>query len=254
MLLARHPVHRALTVAGGLAQVGEFSFILAALGIALNLLPVDGQNLMLAGALLSITLNPLVIRGLKRVERWITARPRLQDFLERVDETDPLRTLEGASAEFMRGHAVLIGHGRVGSTVGYALEQAGIPYIVIEQNRTLVTALRALGVPAVFGDATRAFVRQQAGVRHARLLIVTTPDPFQARTIVSVATRECPDLVTVVRTHTEAESRYLRQLRVGRVVMGEKELAFGMAHFALLAMGRTDDDADRAVEELRAIE
>lgn len=254
MLLARHPVHRALTVAGGLAQVGEFSFILAALGIALNLLPVDGQNLMLAGALLSITLNPLVIRGLKPVERWITARPKLQDFLERINQQDPLRTLEGASAEFMRGHAVLIGHGRVGSAVGYALEQAGIPYIVIEQNRKLVSALRELGVPAVFGDATRAFVRQQAGVRHARLLIVTTPDPFQARTIVSVATRECPNLVTVVRTHSEAESRYLRQLQVGRVVMGEKELAFGMAHFALMAMGRTDDDADRAVEELRAIE
>lgn len=254
MLLARHPVHRALTVAGGLAQVGEFSFILAALGIALNILPVDGQNLMLAGALLSITLNPLVIRGLKQVERWITARPGLQDFLERIDEQDPLRTLEGESAEFMRGHAVLIGHGRVGSMVGYALEQAGIPYIVIEQNRTLVTALRTLGVPAVFGDATRAFVRQQAGVRHARLLIVTTPDPFQARTIVSVASRECPDLITVVRTHSEAESRYLRQLRVNRVVMGEKELAFGMAHFALMAMGRTDDNADRAMEELRAIE
>jgi CPA2 family monovalent cation:H+ antiporter-2 len=254
MLLARHPVHRALTVAGGLAQVGEFSFILAALGIALNILPVDGQNLMLAGALLSITLNPLVIRGLKQVERWITARPGLQDFLERIDEQDPLRTLEGGSNEFMRGHAVLIGHGRVGSMVGYALEQAGIPYIVIEQNRTLVTALRTLGVPAVFGDATRAFVREQAGVRHARLLIVTTPDPFQARTIVSVASRECPDLITVVRTHAEAESRYLRQLRVNRVVMGEKELAFGMAHFALMAMGRTDDDADRAMEELRAIE
>lgn len=254
MLMARHPVHRALTVAGGLAQVGEFSFILAALGIALDLLPVDGQNLMLAGAILSITLNPLVIRGLKPVERWITARPRLQDLLERIDERDPLRTLGDDAATGLRDHAVLIGHGRVGSTIAYALEQARIPYVVIEQNRKIVTALRELGVTAVFGDATRPFVREQAGVRHARLLIVTTPDPFQARTIVSVATKECPELVTVVRTHSEAEQNFLRQLQVGRVVMGEKELALGIAHFSLMTMGRTDDEADRAVLELRAID
>lgn len=253
MLLARHPLHRALTVAGGLAQVGEFSFILAALGIALDLLPVDGQNLMLAGALLSITLNPLVIRALVPVERWIRARPRLHDFLERLEENDPLRSID-AAATTLHHHAVLVGHGRVGSTVAYALEQAGIPYVVIEQDRKIVTALREFGVPAVFGDATRPLVREQAGVRRARLLIVTTPDPYQARTIVSVATRESPDLVTVVRTHSEAESNYLRQLQVGRVVMGEKELALGIAHFSLMTMGRSDDDADRAVQELRAID
>ena len=105
-----------------------------------------------------------------------------------------------------------------------------------------------------FGDATRLLVRQQAGVRHARLLIVTTPDPFQARTIVKSATQDSPELVTVVRTHSEAESNYLRQLHVGRVVMGERELALGIAHFSLMAMGRTDDDADRAILELRAID
>jgi CPA2 family monovalent cation:H+ antiporter-2 len=254
MLLARHPLHRALIVAGGLAQVGEFSFILAALGIALDLLPRDGQNLMLAGALLSITLNPLVIRGLVPVERWIRARPKLHDFLERLDESDPLSTLDPGSAPLLSQHAVLIGHGRVGSTVAYALEQAGIPYVVIEQDRSIVNALRALGVPAVFGDATRPLVRHQASVHRARLLIVTTPDPYQARNIVATATRETPELVTVVRTHSEAESNYLRALQVGRVVMGEKELALGIAHFSLMTMGRSDDEADRAVLELRAID
>jgi CPA2 family monovalent cation:H+ antiporter-2 len=254
MLLARHPLHRALTVAGGLAQVGEFSFILAALGISLDLLPRDGQNLMLAGALLSITLNPLVIRGLIPVERWIRARPRLHDFLERNDDSDPLRTLDPGSAPLLSHHAVLIGHGRVGSTVAYALEQAGIPYVVIEQDRSIVNALRALGVPAVFGDATRPVVRHQASVHRARLLIVTTPDPYQARNIVAATTRETPEIITVVRTHSEAESNYLRALQVGRVVMGEKELALGIAHFSLMTMGRSDDEADRAVLELRAID
>ena len=254
MLVARHPLHRALTVAGGLAQVGEFSFILAALGISLNILPLDGQNLMLAGALISITLNPVVVRALIPVERWIRARPRLHDWLERLDDGDPLRTIDDVAATSLRGHAVLVGHGRVGSMVAYALEQTGIPYVVIEQDRAIVNALRELGVAAVFGDATRPLVRQQAGVRHARLLIVTTPDPYQARTIVKTATLDSPKLVTVVRTHSEAESNYLRQLQVGRVVMGERELALGIAHFSLVAMGRTDDDADRAILELRAID
>jgi CPA2 family monovalent cation:H+ antiporter-2 len=209
---------------------------------------------MLAGALFSITLNPLVIRGLVPVERWIRARPRLHDFLERLDDSDPLRTMDPGSAPSLTHHAVLIGHGRVGSTVAYALEQAGIPYIVIEQDRSIVNGLRSLGVGAVFGDATRPLVRHQAGVHRARLLIVTTPDPYQARNIVAAAIRETPELVTVVRTHSEAESNYLRSLQVGRVVMGEKELALGIAHFSLMTMGRSDDEADRAVLELRAID
>jgi len=256
MLLARHPLHRALIVAGGLAQVGEFSFILASLAVALELLPRDGQNLLLAGALISITLNPLVVRTLVPVERWIRRRPALHDWLERAVDGDPLRTIDAVGpvgTVTLQDHAVLIGHGRVGTTVAYALDQAGIPYVVIEQDRTIVQALRLLGVPAVFGDATRPLVRAQANVRQARLLIVTTPDPYQARNIVRTVTQEVPGIVTVVRTHSEAESNYLRQLQVGRVVMGERELALGIAHFSLMAMGRSDDDADRAILELRAI-
>jgi len=252
MLLVRHPLHRALTVAGGLAQVGEFSFILAALGVTLDVLPRDAQNLMLAGALLSITLNPLVVRGLGPVERWIRARPKQQDWLERIDASDPLRSLKLNGAETLQEHAVLVGHGRVGSIVARALTTAGIPFVVIEQNRTLVKRLRREGIHAVFGDATRPFVRAQANAAQARLLIVTTPDPFQARTIVSTARRECPELVTVVRTHSDKETEFLQQQSVGRVVMGEKELAFGIAHFSLMTMGRSDDDADRAVLALRA--
>jgi monovalent cation:H+ antiporter-2, CPA2 family len=252
MLLVRHPLHRALTVAGGLAQVGEFSFILAALGVTLDVLPRDAQNLLLAGALLSITLNPLVIRGLLPVERWIRAHPKLQDWLERIDTSDPLRSLKLEGTETLRDHAVLVGHGRVGSIVARALTSAGIPFVVIEQNRTLVKRLRREGIPAVFGDATRPFVRAQANASQARLLIVTTPDPFQARTIVSTARRECPELVTVVRTHSDKETEFLQQQSVGRVVMGEKELAFGIVHFSLMTMGRSDDDADRAVLALRA--
>jgi CPA2 family monovalent cation:H+ antiporter-2 len=254
MLLFRHPLHRALLVAGGLAQVGEFSFILAALGVALDILPREAQTLLLAAALLSITLNPLVVRALVPVERWIRRRPALHDALERIDRDDPLRTLPPDAALLLDGHAVLVGHGRVGSTVAKGLRAGGIPFVVIEQDRRTVEALRRDGVPAVFGDATRPLIRDQANVAKARLLIVTTPNPYQARHIVSSARHSCPDLVTVVRTHSVPEMEYLRQQDVGRVVMGERELAYGMAHFALLTMGRSDDEADRAVTALRGLD
>jgi CPA2 family monovalent cation:H+ antiporter-2 len=254
MLLFRHPLHRALLVAGGLAQVGEFSFILAALGVALDILPREAQTLLLAAALLSITLNPLVVRALVPVERWIRRRPALHDALERIDRDDPLRTLPPDAALLLDGHAVLVGHGRVGSTVAKGLRAGGIPFVVIEQDRRTVEALRRDGVPAVFGDATRPLIRDQANVAKARLLIVTTPNPYQARHIVSSARHSCPDLVTVVRTHSVPEMEYLRQQDVGRVVMGERELAYGMAHFALMTMGRSDDEADRAVTALRGLD
>ena len=267
VLAFRHPVHRALIVSASLAQIGEFSFILAALGVSLGLLPAEAQSLILAGALLSITLNPLMFSLATPVERWLRARPRLLDLLERADRNDRLRQLEAAGADDAamahdahagatlpsRPHAILVGHGRVGSVVAYALAQADIPYVVIEQDRNTVESLRQLGVTAVFGDATRESVLAMAGLAAARLLIVATPDPYHSRSLVAAAKRARPDIVTVVRTHTKAEMHFLRQSEVDRVVMGEQELAYGIAHFALTAMGHGDDEADARIAELRAL-
>jgi CPA2 family monovalent cation:H+ antiporter-2 len=254
LLWQRQPLRRALLVAAGLAQIGEFSFILAALAVALDVLPREAEQLMLAASLISITVNPLVVGGTRRLDNWIHRRPRLHDALERVEASDPLRALPDGPDAPHRDHVVLVGHGRVGSVVAYALSQAEIPYVVIEQDRALVERLRTEGVAAIYGDATRALVREQAGCATARLLIVTTPDPYQARHIVKKAREERPDLQTVVRTHSKEERRFLKQQDVGRVVMGEEELAYGIAHFSLMAMGRSDDEADERIAELRAIE
>ncbi len=253
VLAFRHPLHRALIVSASLAQIGEFSFILAALGVSLGLLPTDAQTLIVAGALLSITLNPLAFSLAKPIERWVRERPRLQDALERNRADDPLHALDSAHDPAMRDHAVLVGHGRVGSVIAYALEQEGVPYVVVEQDRATVESLRALGIPAVYGDAARETVRHQAHVNTARLLIVTSPDPYQARSIVTGAKKENPTIETVVRTHSQAEMRFLKQMDVGQVLMGERELAYGITHVALKTMGRTEEDADRAVSELRVI-
>ena len=250
VLVFRHPVRTALTISASLAQIGEFSFILAGLGASLGLLPAEGQSLVVAGALLTITLNPAVFALVGPVSGWLRERPRLLDLLERPHPNPPLAPT-AADARRLRDHAIVVGCGRVGGTVGEALERYGIPYVVIERDRRIVEALRERGVPALSGDATRPGILPLAHPERARLLVVATPDPYQAREVIRLARRANPKIDIVVRTHNAAEERYLSALGVGRAIMGERELALGMAHYALLALGRTDDEADAAITTLR---
>ncbi|HEX7120963.1 MAG TPA: YbaL family putative K(+) efflux transporter [Gemmatimonadaceae bacterium] len=247
VLLFRYPVRTALLISASLAQIGEFSFILAGLGIALGLLPEDARSLVLAGALLSITLNPITFAGAGPIERWIKRRPRLLEFLERTDVI-PVAPAEEA---FLRDHVVLIGYGRVGSIIGEALAHHGIPFAVVERDRMLVEALRKRGVHAIYGDAARPMIFAHTHPETARLLIVAAPDPYHARRIVELARQVNPAIETVVRTHSDAERRYLERIGVGRALMGERELAFGIAHYALVNLGRTDDEADATIDAIR---
>ncbi len=248
VLLFRHSVRTALTISASLAQIGEFSFILAGLGMSLGLLPAEGQSLVVAVALLSITLNPVAFAVVGPVSRWLRSRPRLLDLLERPYPNPPLDTAED---QRLGNHAIVVGFGRVGGTVGEALEGHGIPYVAIERDRRIVEALRARGVPALSGDATRPGILHLAHPERARLLVVATPDPYQAREIIRLARQANPKIDIVVRTHNTAEERYLDALEVGRAIMGERELALGMAHYALVALGRSDDDADATIAKLR---
>ena len=250
VLAFRYPVHTAITISASLAQIGEFSFILAALGTSLGLLPADGQMLVVAGALFSITLNPVAFAVAGPVDKWVRARPRLLDLLERA-EGQPAPASLGSGGKALRDHAILVGHGRVGGTVGEALRKFGIPYIAIERDRRTVELLRQRGALALSGDATRPGIFSLAHPEHARLLVIATPDPYQAREVIQLARKANPSIDIVVRTHGVAELRYLERLGVGRAVMGEHELALGMAHYALVSLGRTDDEADQAVTALR---
>jgi CPA2 family monovalent cation:H+ antiporter-2 len=113
----------------------------------------------------------------------------------------------------------------------------GVAYVTVEQDRELVESLRARGVPAFSGDASRPGVLAQANVRRARLLVVTAPDPFKARAVITAARRMNSDIDTVVRTHSDEERDYLEGLDVGMAVMGERELAGAMARYALESCG-----------------
>ncbi len=250
VLAFRYPVRTALTISASLAQIGEFSFILAALAVTLNLLPPEGQSLIVAGALLSISLNPLAFASADRAARWLGRHPRLLAMLERpVGEIAELPPTVDEAA--LRGHAIIVGYGRVGSAIGETLTRVGMPYLVIEQNRETAEGLREKGLPVLYGDATRPGVLREAHVNQARLLIVATPDPFQSRAMIDLAREANPTIDTVARTHSENERDYLERHGVGLALIGERELALGMAHYALLRMGCEEKRADATVDAIR---
>jgi CPA2 family monovalent cation:H+ antiporter-2 len=233
VLLFGQPLQTALVIAASLAQIGEFSFILAALGVSLGLLTAEAQSLIVAGALLTISLNPLAFEVASRFGRWALRRPRILAALERGTPQETGPSGEGT----LQGHAILVGYGRVGGTIGEGLDAARVPYVVIEQSRELFESLRDRGMRAVYGNAARPTVLKLAHPERARLIIVTAPDPFQSRAVVEQALRMNPGIVSVVRTHSEEERAYLERAGAGLAVVGERELARTMARFALDAVG-----------------
>ena len=232
VLALRYPAKTALTVSASLAQVGEFSFILAGLGMQLGLLPKEGQSLILAGALISMALNPFVFAGIEPIQRWLLSHPRLAQRLEPAN--NPLAELPmSTEARFLSNQVVLVGWGRVGKRIADALSAEGIPYVVAEGNREFVETLRARGVPAVWGDATTPDVLIQAHIRDARALVIATPETVQVRKMVEVARALNADIEVVVRSHNPEEAERLRSDGTGTVFVGESELASAMTRHVL---------------------
>jgi K+:H+ antiporter len=232
VLLFRYPLNTALTVSASLAQIGEFSFILAGLGMSLGLMPAEGQSLILAGAIISIALNPLVFHVIEPAQAWIRSRSKLAQALERPD--DPLAVLP-MTVELTRltGQVVLVGYGRVGRRIGEALTANGISFVVAEENREIVEKLRQSGIPAVSGDASDPNVLIQAHVQRARMLVIATPDTLDVRRMIEIARTVNPRIETVVRTHSEEEATLLEKEHAGKVFLGEHELARSMIQHVL---------------------
>ncbi len=247
VLLFRYPLNTALTVSASLAQIGEFSFIVAGLALQLGLMPEQGQSLILAGAIISIALNPLVFRAVEPAQNWIRARSKLAQVLERPD--DPLAALPiTVDLNRLTGQVLLVGYGRVGRRIGEALTANGISFVVAEENREIVERLRKAGIPAVSGDASEPAVLIQAHVHRARMLVIATPDTLNVRRMIETARTVNPRIETVVRTHSEEEAALLQEERAGRVFLGEHELARSMIQYVLdsYAAGQPSGAIDRA--------
>ena len=237
VLLLRYPVRTAAIVAASLAQVGEFSFILAGLGMALGLLPKEGNDLILAAALISIALNPVMFSLVGPTERWLHRHTK---FASKLDASaNPLAELPMTTeAKYLAGHIVLVGWGRVGKQIGSDLAAEGVPYVVVESNREFVESHRQGGGAAVWGDATDPLVLVQAHIREARALVIATPETVQVRTMVETARTLNPSVEVIVRSHNAEEADLLERDGAGKVFVGEHELARAMVSFALDTVGR----------------
>ena len=235
VLTFRYPLTTALTVGAGLAQIGEFSFILAGLGRSLNLLPEAGQSLILAGALISISLNSALFAAIEPARRWLLARSERARALERRD--DPLAELPATFDQAsLTGHVVVAGYGRVGRRVGEALARERVPVVVIEENRELVEGLRSRGMPAVSGDAGEAMTLVQAHVARAGVLVIAFADTARVRRMVEIARTLNPSIEILVRTHSDEDAAMFRRDNLGTVFMGEHELAAAMTGQVLRAV------------------
>ena len=227
ILAFRYPLNTALTVSASLAQIGEFSFILAGLGVSLGLLPREGQDLILAGALISISLNHLLFQAIEPAQVWIRSRSRLARTLERP--SDPLAELPmTVESQKLTGHIVLVGYGRVGRRIAEALVEHGRSFVVVEENRELVEKLRQRGSYAVAGDASDPAVLIQGHVARAHTLVIATPDIIRARRMIEIARMLNPKIEILIRTHSEEEAELLRKENAGIVFLGEHELALSM--------------------------
>jgi CPA2 family monovalent cation:H+ antiporter-2 len=218
------PKRTALTISASLAQIGEFSFILATLGVGLKLLPAEGRDLILAGAIISIILNPLIFGLIDRL--------RVGD----SEEEEAAQAMPAAPAPPPAGHVVLVGYGRVGSLVGQKLIDAGNRVTIIEAERDLSTLPQPTeGVKVLSGNAASREALERAQLKEARLLCVAIPEAFEAGQIVEQARALHPDIRIVARAHSEEGAKHLERLGADLTIMGEREIARRMIDQALPA-------------------
>jgi CPA2 family monovalent cation:H+ antiporter-2 len=225
-----YPARTALIVAAGLSQIGEFSFIVGQSGLNLGVLDETQYSLILAGAIVSITLNPWMFRLVDPVERRLRQRPRLWARLNRHGPEIP------RPEEHIAGHVVIVGCGRVGRHISEVLGKIGVSRLVVESDVTRAKRLQELGIPVLFGDAANSEIVSHAGLERARAVAITVPDDAAALTIVATARQLAPDLPVITRASTWEGARHLKDVGATAIIRPELEGGIEMVRRTLLAL------------------
>jgi CPA2 family monovalent cation:H+ antiporter-2 len=245
-------------VAVALAQIGEFSFLLADEARRHQLLPTEGYSLLVACALLSITVNPLLFRLVDPLEKWLRGKPRFWRALSRRSEAGgaelnlemQTRRIRGDQGEVRPVAAVIVGYGPVGQTASRILKEFGVRPVVVDLNLDTVRRLAESGGLAVYGDATQRDILEAAGIQEAKYLLVTVPEVL-VRTVVILAAKNLnPNLRVFARARYLQERAWLEEVGATGVVTEEGETALGLAVLLLREVGA---DEDRIREEVRTI-
>jgi len=218
-----HPNGTALTISASLAQIGEFAFIIAGLGVSLKILPPTGQALVLAGALISIMLNPLVF-GL--LDRWLVKH---QQTTPAAVETE----LPPGPSLDLQDHAIVIGYGRVGSALAQVLRDRGVPVLVIDDNKEHVAEAHAAGLPGIRGSAASDRVLAEAHPERAKIAVLAIPQPLEAGETLAKLRALNPGLTLLARAHSDAEVKHLLEHGADGTLMAERELAYSLAEMVM---------------------
>jgi CPA2 family monovalent cation:H+ antiporter-2 len=218
-LALRYPLRTALTMGASLSQIAEFSFVLAGFGVALKLLPQAGYDLILAGAILSIFVNPLLFAALNRIMLWLPDEIQVR----------PAQPISRSDIQIRRtqltGHVVLVGCGRVGGLVAEAVLTNRLPLLVIEEQHAVVERLRGRGIEVLFGNASQPDILKAANLAQARWFISAIPNPFEGGNLVERARAANSKLEIIARAHSDAEVEHLGKFGANVIIMGEREIA-----------------------------
>lgn len=223
--LFRYSRLTALTISASLAQIGEFAFIIASMGLSLGILSPTANDLILAGAILSILLNPVMFLAVGKIAAKLEAISEHKKETKEVNEV-----IETPAPQYLelQQHAVLVGYGRVGKCIADGLKERQIPFVVLENRKELVDKLREEGDNALWGNAVGHDIFVEANIATASYLFVAIPGIFESGQLINRARELNPYIEVIVHSHTEAESEYLEKYGVNHIVMGEKEIASGM--------------------------
>lgn len=247
VLLLRYPLSVALAVAIALAQIGEFSFILASLGSQLGILPASATSTLVAAALVSISLNPLLYRTIDFLDRRAKLSPRLSAWLRHPEAVDH----EGSEIDGGKSQAIVVGYGPVGRTLVRMLQENDIQPTIIELNLDTVHRLREDNLRAIYGDATHAETLTAAGIDRAIALILTSSGMHGSEETIRIAREHNPNLRVLARAGYLKEIPALRRAGADVVFSGEGEVALTMTEFLLRHLGATDDQIERQSQRIR---
>jgi CPA2 family monovalent cation:H+ antiporter-2 len=251
VLALGYPLRAALAVAVALAQIGEFSFMLAALGVQLGVLPGEANNALVAAAIVSISLNPVLYRLVNPAERWLLTRPRLRRVLA-GRATGAAHSAPPADDLDARFRAVVVGYGPVGQTVCRLLRENGVVPTVVEMNLETGQRLRTAGAAAVYGDAARPETLRAAGVDRADTLVLSASSLATAEEVVRLAREMNPGVRVLARSAYLRERAGLRAAGADAVFAGEGEVALAMTESVLRTLGATPEQIDRERDRVRA--
>lgn len=244
----KYPLRTALSVSVALAQIGEFSFILASMGRQLGVLPEVASNVLIAAAIVSITLNPMLYQLVPRMEQWMLRIPSIARLCR--DETPKNPSVEPALDHVGR-RAVVVGHGPVGQTVARLLQDNGIRPTIVEMNLTTVQRLREGGMSAVYGDAGLQDVLEHAGATTADVLVLSSSGVPNASEIIRQARVLNPDIRILARTNYLREAGELRSAGANGVFSGEGEVALAMTEFILNRFNASPEQIERERERVK---